>query len=366
MNARGRQEFGANPITGRIGRAERPIVNGMSVVQDLVASAFDLGRPLGELNRIQVSSYETWRLDTSRGSFLVKRLWTGEDPPWRSEHEIAMELERRAMQAGIATAVPVTPVKPAFAWAGRIAGHGVWRVYEWLEHTSIDLPEIDHRWFGDRLALLHKLYPLGRRFEPEWRWLGVYPRDIWERWLDTAARSRKPWATTVESELDRVLAITEYLRDVHQSAGDHIVSHRDLGPWNVLKTASGPVLIDWDSAGPTTASAELGRAVAAFGRDDAIRMRLLIEAYQEAGGTITCRTEDLFIWFLGQQLSGTTERIRIALGDLLPDDDPEPVWMDPATVDEDISKDITTLSARMNELKVLADRVLGSASSCPP
>lgn len=330
----------------------------MDRTAELVASAFDLAQPVDRLQRIQAAVHETSRLDTERGSFLVKKLWSGQDPPWRSQYEVAMELERRARRAGIATAVPVMPPEPLFGWATRVDGYGVWRAYEWLEHRKLDATDVGIGWFGETLACLHTLYPLESGFEPEWRWLGVYPRDRWEYWLDAAAETGKRWAAVARSELDRTLAITEYVRHVHQTATDHIVSHLDIGPWNVLHTAHGAVLIDWDGAGTTTASAELGRAVSAFGGEDPVRMRLLISAYLESGGTIACRAEDLFIWQITQRLSGITERIRITLGDIPVDDDPEPAWMNPKTIDADIVEALTGLPAHAAELSHMAARVM--------
>jgi phosphotransferase family enzyme len=330
----------------------------MADPRELVAAAFGLGEPVGGLQPIQVSSYETWRLDTARGSYIVKRLWSGADPSWRQRHEISMELERRARQAGITTAVPVRPVEPAFGWAARVGVHGVWRAYEWVEHSKPAAGEVGERWFGDTLALLHTLYPLGDGCEPEWRWLGVHPSGTWNRWLTAAARAGKPWAATAEAGLGEVLAVTDHLRQVYETATDHIVSHLDFGPWNLLETTNGLVLIDWDSAGPTTATAELGRAVAAFAEDDPGRMRRLVEAYQVAGGVVAGRAEDLFSWQLTQHLSGLTERIKIALGDLTPEDDPSPIWMTPATIDDDIVQAIVSLPRRQHELSALATRVV--------
>lgn len=327
---------------------------------ELVASAFALGRPTSGLQPIQVSSYETWRLDTSSGSYLVKRLWSGADPSWRSQYETSMELERRAREAGIATAVPVRPVDPLFGWATRISGHGVWRAYEWLEHTRPAAASVGERWFGETLALLHTLCPLGDGAEPEWRWLGVHSRDSWRRWQAAAVAAGKPWAATLDAGIDQVLAVTDHVRRVYETAPDHIVSHLDFGPWNVLRTTNGLVLIDWESAAPTTATAELGRGVAAFGEDDPGRMRRLIRAYQAAGGVVAGRPEDLFSWQLTQHLSGLTERIKIALGDLDAEDDPEPVWMTPATIDTDIAQAIVSLPSKRAELSVLAHKVVAT------
>ena len=205
-------------------------------LREMVASSFDLGSPISDLVSIQVGVHESWRLDTSRGSFMVKRLWRGQDPSWRSEFETSMELERRAVEAGLPTAVPVDPVRPLFGWASRIARQGVWRAYGWVDHTTQAIPQVDARWFGETFAGLHRLFPLEDRYEPEWRWLGVYPRDQWLQWLDAARHSDQCWTPMVETHLGDIEAVTDSIRALYKEAPDHIVSHRDFGPWNVLHT----------------------------------------------------------------------------------------------------------------------------------
>ncbi|WP_195909221.1 phosphotransferase [Microlunatus sp. Gsoil 973] len=117
-------------------------------------------------------------------------------------------------------------------------------------------------------------------------------------------------------------AITGHIRRLYEESTDRIVSHRDVGPWNVLETPDRSVLIDWENAGPTTATVEPGRALMSFGCDRPARMQQLMEAYRAAGGGIAGIPQHLFNWQLTQHLSRITERIKISVGDLGPEDDP--------------------------------------------
>ena len=87
--------------------------------------------PVSPLILVQHTVARAWRLDTTAGSFHVKQFWTDQDPDWAPELIGRMELERQAISAGIAAARPIDPVAPAYGWAGRVAGHGAYRVYEW-------------------------------------------------------------------------------------------------------------------------------------------------------------------------------------------------------------------------------------------
>lgn len=341
-------------------RAEASPGDGRSApeLSEMVSSSFDLGAPIGDLVPIQVGVHESWRLDTARGSFMVKRLWRGQDPSWRSEFETAMELERCALEAGLPIAVPVEPLRAHFGWASRIDQHGVWRVYEWVDHTTPSNAQVDARWFGQTLAQLHRLFPLGDQFEPQWRWLGVYPQDQWVRWLNVARRLGQRWASTVQTHLGDIEAITNTIRTLYTQAPDHIVSHRDFGPWNVLHTPDQPILIDWENAGPTTAWSELGRAITAFGSDSVPRMKNLFQAYREAAGIAAGAPQHLFNWHLTQHLSQITERIKIAVGDLDDEDDPNPIWMDASTINEDIANAVTALPSKADELTATASKVV--------
>jgi len=297
---------------------------------------------------------------------MVKRLWRGPDPSWRAEFETSMELERRALEAGLPIATPVEPVRPYFGWATQIEEQGVWRAYEWLDHTAIGADDVDARWFGETLALLHKLFPVRTHPESDWRWLGVYPAEQWLAWLDAAHGLGRAWAATVEAHLADIEAVTAQIRWLYDRSTDHIISHRDLGPWNVLRTSDGLRLIDWENAGPTTATIKLGRGLTSFGCDSPHRMAQLIEASRTAGGHIAGPSQGLFNWQVTQHLSQITERIKISVGDLDPEDDPEPIWMKPATIDIDIADSTKTLRTRFEQLVTAASSLEPATRAAEP
>ncbi|CAM5683411.1 hypothetical protein SVIOM74S_10570 [Streptomyces violarus] len=108
----------------------------------------------------------------------------------------------------------------------------------------------------------------------------------WEDVLKKVRDAGLPWA----DELGRFVA-TSAPRLAHwvtPSARDGLVtSHLDLQPQNVLIGADGPVLLDWDNAGPISAERELARAVYVWsGRNevDIASARRLARAYRDAGG----------------------------------------------------------------------------------
>lgn len=60
-----------------------------------------------------------------------------------------------------------------------------------------------------------------------------------------------------------------------------------MRPQNVLVGPSGPVLLDWDNAGPVSAARELARAVPVWAGGNDFRAdsaRQLVRGYLDAGG----------------------------------------------------------------------------------
>lgn len=320
-----------------------------------IARVFELGVPAGSLDPIQAASFETWRLRTTNGQYLVKRLWRDEDPDQRDELESAMRYEEKAIGAGIRTAIPVRPPAPLFGWAAEVGPYGTFRVYEWLEHRNL-LPTQDiTSWYASTMATLHRLDPITEdRRRPKWRWLGVHAPEVWAEWLHRAEASGRPWASVARASLGDVLALSERIVAAFAEAPDLVISHCDVGPYNVLVTDEGPTLIDWDNAGPTKASSEMGRTIEVFASGEIDGMRNLWDAYKRAGGVARTEPPDLFIGLLTQHLSNVTERIMVSLGD-----EPPASWMNEPDINESIVAQLQSLPGRVHQLSQQGEAVLG-------
>lgn len=279
-----------------------------------IAEAFDLGRPVAQLTQVQHTVSRSWRLDTSAGSFHVKQFWAEDDPEWARQLVDRMEFERQAMAAGIGVVRPIDPVTSAYGWAGRVEGRGAYRVYEWVDNRPLNPDDDITDWLGGTLAQLHRLRPIGEPPDLAWRWFVSHPRACWESWIATAVEQGKPWTSTARERLGDILELGRRDDRAFLAAADHVITHRDIEPYNVIMTANGPILIDWDSVGPDSATVETGHAAITFGYDDAARVHRILDAYTAAGGEIADLGGDLLIRTAARQRSDIVGLIRYSLG----------------------------------------------------
>jgi Ser/Thr protein kinase RdoA (MazF antagonist) len=287
-----------------------------------VARAFRLAAPTAPLVPVRYGSSETWRLDTERGCYLVKRLVAD---GWRELLTRAMELERHAATAGLPVAVPVEPAEAAFGLAADLGdGHGVVRVHEWLDAVpdGAATPE----WWGSTLAALHALAPAAEPIDAAWHlWYGVHPAETWDRWLAAGTARDLAWAAPLRRHRRLIGALTGRIAAAYRSVGDHVRTHRDLVPHNVLVTRGrGPVLIDWDTAGPDSATLETAAACwdaarhAAGGDDpDPAWIAAALDSYRAHGGRL--RTSQFpLARRIGLHLARCAEKLAVSLGEQPP------------------------------------------------
>lgn len=222
---------------------------------DEVAEAFGLA----EVIRAEEHTYRsspTWRFETADGAaYLVK------DVPadWRSQLERANAFERRAAAAGLPMPQPVGGLVDV---GGRLV-----RVSTWHDEVA-QKPRTDPRWLGRTLAKLHEVQPLDASGPPEPQWYGIEPAARWQERLERAQARHASWADRLSERLPFLQEETDKIAEAFDQAGDYVFTHRDVEPWNVLHTQDGPLLADWDTAGPDSAQLEAAHAILDFARPD--------------------------------------------------------------------------------------------------
>ncbi|GAA3511779.1 aminoglycoside phosphotransferase family protein [Actinocatenispora rupis] len=279
-----------------------------------VAAAFGLGRPTGPLVPVVYTSQPTWRLDTTAGRVFVKRV---DHTGWRDELAAAMDLERRARAAGIALPRPVPPVTPTFGYVTDVAGWGTARAYEWVDGRAATADDDLAGWLGSTLARLHAVARCTTVPAPYW--YGLHDEREWRGWLTAGHDRGLPWAPALRRHLPHLLHASVRIRAAFRDAADHVLTHRDVEPWNVLVTPSGPLLVDWDTAGPDSAGLELAHAAYDLARHqrttpDATTFHAVLAAYREAGGGPVPTGRDALARRLGLHLGRIAERLRSSLG----------------------------------------------------
>lgn len=132
------------------------------------------------------------------------------------------------------------------------------------------------------------------------------------------------WAPDLAATLPVILEASHRIATAFGQAQDYVLTHRDFEPWNVMVTARGPVLLDWDTAGPDSARLEAAHSILAFalrGRTepDPDTIRAAHRAYVHEGGTpLEAGRDDLLARRAGLRLGRLSERLRISLGEQEP------------------------------------------------
>lgn len=294
-----------------------------------VAEAFGLVAPLGPVEAVRArGQVQAWKIGTGAGPVLVKRFWAEPELPWRDQLETAMELEALAVRAGIATPPPLRPARPWFGSVVRLDGVGLLRAFPYVQHRPLADHDDIATWLGETLARIHGLADRLDTPAPNW-WYGQQPpvpAEAWRDWLAAGERRGASWAPVLRRRLDLVLDHAGRVVRTFADSGPHVLSHRDVEPWNVLITESGPMVIDWDTVGPESAPLEAAAVFARFaarGRDDPDldQLRRSLAAYVAAGGEPVPRRTGILDRLIGYELS----KISSALGrffDEFDDDDP--------------------------------------------
>ncbi|MEW2118644.1 aminoglycoside phosphotransferase family protein [Streptomyces sp. NPDC005474] len=246
---------------------------------------------------------QIWKLSGAGSSWAVKELLFGCD-----EAQIGREAALRQAAESLGIASPRLIPNRHGAYVSHLPpslrGSFV-KLYDWIDGTAADASDPDILdWIGRTMALLHKAGE-GTLETPD-SWYEQCPRHAdWTDLHQRVHRADVPWS----DDLGRFIATSAAeLAQWVTPADPHglVTSHLDLRPQNVLVGPDGPVLLDWDNAGPVSPERELARAVyvwAGHNEADAEAARRLVRSYRSAGGRAAVKGPQSFSMLFATDLN---------------------------------------------------------------
>jgi len=174
-------------------------------------------------------------------------------------------------------------------------------------------------WLGSTLAVIETLPDLP----------SVPPRDPWfqawfttvptiDQWRDLTAQGTRVGADWVSALAHHLPEFVDLSALVGVPPTDRLtVAHTDLQPKNVLTTASGYALLDWDDVAAASRDRVLARAINDWhlraGVIDADSVHTTLASYRAGGGTGTLRDIDPFGDLIAGFLNYLYEQVQVTL-----------------------------------------------------
>ncbi|GAA3793880.1 phosphotransferase enzyme family protein [Streptomyces phyllanthi] len=252
---------------------------------DFVAEIYGLGAgPWAAVPVARGALGQIWKLSGDGPSWAVKELLFGCE-----EEQVRREAALRQATEELGIASPRLMPNRDGAYVSQLAsssGGSYVKLYDWIDGTEADASDPDVLdWFGRTMALLHQA-GAGAREQPG-SWYERCPQEAdWEKLHQRVHDAGLPWAAELGRFIDTSAAeLAHWVSPA--DPGDLVTSHLDLRPQNVLVGPEGPVLLDWDNAGTTSAEREFARAVYVWSGGDQGNLESalrLARAYRSAGG----------------------------------------------------------------------------------
>jgi Phosphotransferase enzyme family len=222
-----------------------------------VAKAFGLGTPTAPPEPVAGGgSHLMWRLRTNTGEWAVKQLNRSRERWWIRDFEIAAAVEESAWANGIPMPRPMPPALVDLSIDGRQISV---QVHEWRAGEPVDTTDpAVQTWIGRTMAAVHALSGPAPAAET-----ASHEPAEWRAWLDDAPPSEADLVLRVRERLPDIVRAKEFADRSAAELGralTPVFTHRDVRPDNMLMTAAGPLLLDWDGAGVEHAEWEAVRS----------------------------------------------------------------------------------------------------------
>jgi Ser/Thr protein kinase RdoA (MazF antagonist) len=258
-----------------------------------LCTACDLGVPLGTPRAVPGGSlHETWRLDTTQGTYAVKQL----NPALLGQPGMT-DLYQQTERIAAKIAAHGLPAVTAIDRQGEVLQRyedDVFLVSRWMDGEALlpdDITLERLQQVGAMLARLHAL-PLPQAELPPLNWK-PFSDDDWDMLTIHAADLGVPWAYQVRAMMPRLVEWGKW----YEEASEHlnytlVVSHRNLDPENVLwRGEDGFSIVDWESAGLINPVVDLVETALIWsglttGAPSAERFAALMQGYVQAGGMV--------------------------------------------------------------------------------
>lgn len=241
--------------------------------------AFGLGDDVEVLAELHGGVNRVWRVRSERGEHALHQLLGLTDRAEALERcAWVASLELAAVNAGVHAPAPVFVPDTGAAAVVLPDDPGAFIVHEWYDASSVDAAATSDAFaasLGDAVARVHMLdHP------------PTTAADLLDRrptasdWSAIASRAEAVglnWGPPIRAASSRLEAALRQLDEWDsRSVAAKVSSHRDLTSANLLNDDDVAVLIDWESAGPISPSAEIGRtALDNFLRGETLDQALL-------------------------------------------------------------------------------------------